>query len=90
MFKTASCITWAEISPHLHSIRQQGAIAWLSKAQVAFLFFIQSMYLALLNTHQGKENRNRGGSAVVADVSVEPKVASSNPSPRHFSNFLPF
>ena len=89
MFKTASCITWAEISPHLHSIRQQRAIAWFS-TQVAFLFFIQSMYLALLNTHQGKENRNRGGSAVVAAVSVEPKVASSNPSPPHFSNFLPF
>ena len=53
-------------------------------------FFIQSMYLALLNTHQGKENGNRGGSAVVSAVSVEPKVASSNPSLRHFSNFLPF
>ena len=38
MVKTASCITWAEISPHLHSIRQQRAIAWFS-TQVAFLFF---------------------------------------------------
>jgi len=52
MVKTASYITWAEIIPHLHSIRQQGAIiARLTKAQIAFPFFIESMYSASLNIY---------------------------------------
>ena len=52
MVKTASYITWAEIIPHLHSIRQQGAIiARLTKAQITFPFFIESMYSASLNIY---------------------------------------
>jgi len=65
MFKTASCITWAEISAHSHSITQQGAIPWLSETQVAFLF-CSSLYI-----YKEKENHKRGCSAVVAGVSVE-------------------
>jgi len=43
MVKTASYITWAEIIPHLHSIRQQAAIiAQLTKAQIAFPFLLKA------------------------------------------------
>jgi len=73
MFKTVSCITWAEISAHSHSITQQGAIPWLSETQVAFLF-CSSLYI-----YKENENHKRGCSAVVAGVSVERAQGFSAP-----------
>ena len=45
MFKTASCITWAEISAHSHSITQQGAIPWLSETRLPSFFVQACIYI---------------------------------------------
>ena len=65
-------------------------IARLTKAQIAFSFLYSKHLFRLLNIYQGNGEHKKGGGAVVAALSVERKVAGSNPCLRHFFTFYHF